>query len=119
MGLLQGIVAFAVFIVRSLSAWLRSLLPGRPAPPPAGPSLALAQAREGAEQPAAQPALVRGADPPEAHIHMPRPTIWPVTIAFGVTLFGFGVMSSLTFAICGAIILLLGVAGWVQELRHA
>ncbi|HET9651738.1 MAG TPA: SGNH/GDSL hydrolase family protein, partial [Usitatibacter sp.] len=40
-------------------------------------------------------------------------------IAFGVTLFGFGVMSSLTFAIFGAIVLLLGVAGWVEELRHA
>lgn len=119
MGLLQQIVAFAVFIVRAFSAWLRSLRPRGAAPPVAGPALALAQTQDGVEPAAAPASLVRGEEPPEAHIHMPSPTIWPVMIAFGVTLFGFGVMSSLTFAICGAIILLLGVAGWIQELRHA
>lgn len=118
MGLMQGIIAFAVFVARALSAWLRSLLPRGAAPPVAGPALALAQAQDGVE-PAGAPSLVRGEEPPEAHIHMPSPTIWPAMIAFGVTLFGFGVMSSLTFAICGVIILLLGVAGWIQELRHA
>jgi hypothetical protein len=119
MGFLQQIGAFAIFIVRSLSAWVRSLLPARTPTPAPGPALALAPVHEGEPSTTAPPTLVAGAEPPGAHIHLPSPTIWPAMIAFGVTLFGFGVMSSLTFAICGAIILLLGVAGWIQELRHA
>lgn len=120
MGMMQRIVAFAVFIVRSLSAWVRSLLPSGAAPP-AGASLAPARAEAGQERaPIVSPASPAAAEEELGqHIHLPRPTIWPAMIAFGTTLLGFGVMSSLTFAICGVVILLLGVAGWIQELRHA
>lgn len=119
MGMTQRIIAVAVFVVRSLSAWLRSLMPTGTAPP-AGSALALAQAHDGQDQTTAPtPTLVQSGEAPEQHIHLPKPTIWPAVIAFGTTLFGFGVMSSRTFAICGVIILLIGVGGWIEELRHA
>ena len=55
---------------------------------------------------------------PEEHIHLPPPTIWPVTTALGVALAGFGLVSTYAFSFLGLAILVFGLFSWVQELRH-
>jgi hypothetical protein len=55
----------------------------------------------------------------EEHVpHLPSPSIWPVTIGLGVTLMAFGVPTSLYLSAVGAIMVGLGLRGWIQELRH-
>jgi hypothetical protein len=49
---------------------------------------------------------------------MPAPTLWPVTIAAGLTLLAWGAVTSPIFSAVGALLLLLGIAGWVRELRR-
>jgi hypothetical protein len=50
--------------------------------------------------------------------HLPSPSIWPVTAAGGVTLLGFGLLTSLALSALGAVLLAWGLFGWIQELRH-
>lgn len=52
------------------------------------------------------------------HPALPAPTIWPVTVAAGVALLAFGAVTSGVFSAVGALTLLLGIAGWIRELRH-
>lgn len=55
---------------------------------------------------------------PTSPPHMPAPTLWPVTIAAGLTLLAWGAVTSPIFSAVGALLLLLGIAGWVRELRR-
>ncbi len=50
--------------------------------------------------------------------HGASPSVWPVTLAGGLSLAAFGLVTSLAFTIVGAVITLLGLAGWIGELRH-
>lgn len=126
MGVVQQVIAFVVFVVRSIGGLVRSFVPGgeRRSRPKLQPQLALAESRDGVAVHPTAPTVEPLNPPTNAEVeavvhHLPRPTIWPAVIGFGTTLLGFGVMSSLTFAICGAVILLIGVGGWIVELRHA
>lgn len=133
MGAVQQLIAFVVFVVRSIGDLIQSLAPGGARRRQAHAPFVLAEAPEGGAMPGGTAPVVAPPTAPtveplhpptraevEAVIHhLPRPTIWPALIAFGTTLLGFGVMSSLTFAICGAVLLLIGVGGWIVELRHA
>lgn len=56
--------------------------------------------------------------PDEEHIHLPPPSIWPVSTAFGVALAGFGLVSSYWFSLVGILIMGYSLMSWVQELRH-
>jgi hypothetical protein len=51
-------------------------------------------------------------------IHLPPPSIWPVTTAGGVAIAGLGLVTSFTLSILGLVIMFYGVFAWVQELRH-
>lgn len=55
---------------------------------------------------------------PAAPPHMPAPTVWPVTIAAGLTLLAWGAVTSPIFSTVGALVLLMGIAGWIRELRR-
>lgn len=57
-------------------------------------------------------------DDPAAHIHLPPPTIWPVTVAAGVALAGFGLVTTTGVSIAGVLVMIWGIFEWVQELRH-
>jgi hypothetical protein len=57
------------------------------------------------------------ADPTE-HIHLPPPTIWPVTTAFGVAVAGLGLVTVEPISIVGLLIMFWGIYSWIQELRH-
>jgi hypothetical protein len=50
--------------------------------------------------------------------HLPSPSVWPVTVAAGVTFVGFGVLTSLALSVLGGALMVLGLYGWIQELRH-
>jgi hypothetical protein len=49
---------------------------------------------------------------------LPSPTVWPATLAFGVMLLAFGVVTSWVMSITGLIVFLFGAAGWVEDLRY-
>ncbi len=61
------------------------------------------------------PATVEAGEP---HVHLPAPSIWPVILAFGVTLLAFGVIASLVFSAVGLALFVCALVGWVGELRH-
>jgi Cytochrome c oxidase subunit IV len=52
------------------------------------------------------------------HVHLPSPSVWPFTLAGGVTLVGFGVLSSMALSILGVALMAWGLFGWIMELRH-
>jgi len=52
------------------------------------------------------------------HIHLPRPSVWPLTVGAGASLMAFGVATSLALSGLGLLLLVWGLAGWIQELRH-
>jgi hypothetical protein len=49
---------------------------------------------------------------------VPPPTVWPATVALGVTLLAFGVVTSWIMSLAGLVLFLFGVGGWVEDLRH-
>jgi hypothetical protein len=51
-------------------------------------------------------------------IHLPSPSYWPFVVGGAVTLLAFGVVTSFAFSLMGAVLLVWGLIGWVQELRH-
>jgi hypothetical protein len=54
----------------------------------------------------------------EEHVHLPPQSMWPVTTAFGVALGGLGLMTTTVLSLIGILIMIWGIASWVQELRH-
>jgi Cytochrome c oxidase subunit IV len=82
-------------------------------------------ARPPVENPAVEsprPATTEGTlgehDTASEHIHLPPPTIWPMTTAAGVTLAFLGLVTSFPVSILGLLIAIYAVVSWVQELRH-
>ena len=49
---------------------------------------------------------------------LPGPTVWPVTVALGVTLLSFGIVSHWIMSIAGLGLFLLGAGGWFGDLRN-
>jgi hypothetical protein len=52
------------------------------------------------------------------HEHLPSPSVWPMTVAGGVTLVGFGLLTSVALSVLGVALMAWGLFGWIQELRH-
>lgn len=53
--------------------------------------------------------------PDRAHIALPKPTAWPITLAFGFALICAGLITSLSVTILGAILLVAACIGWFLE----
>jgi hypothetical protein len=51
-------------------------------------------------------------------IHLPQPSVWPATLAAGITLLLFGVVGGVFFGASGAALIALALAGWIGELRR-
>ncbi len=49
-------------------------------------------------------------------IEMPLATIHPLVLSLGVTLFGLGLATYLSFSVVGLVIFILGLVGWVSQL---
>jgi hypothetical protein len=50
-------------------------------------------------------------------IRIPPPTIWPATLALGVTGMAFGVVTHWILSAAGLFLFLLGAAGWIEDLK--
>lgn len=53
----------------------------------------------------------------QPEIHMPSPSYWPITLAFGMALIAVGVVSSIIISIVGVVVMLVAIAGWTMENR--
>jgi len=51
----------------------------------------------------------------DAHMHMPSPSYWPIVLAFGLPIIGYGVIFNRLLIVVGAAIVLLGAYGWALE----
>lgn len=54
----------------------------------------------------------------EEHVHLPPSSIWPISLALGISLAGLGVVTSMPVSIVGLILMFVSIISWVQELRH-
>ncbi len=54
-----------------------------------------------------------GVDP--AGIHLPSPSYWPLIVALGLPLVGYGLIFTLWLAALGALFLVVGIYGWALE----
>jgi hypothetical protein len=50
--------------------------------------------------------------------HLPSPSVWPFTVAGGFSLLAFGILTSLALSLLGLFVMVVGLAGWIRELRH-
>lgn len=51
-------------------------------------------------------------------IHLPSPSLWPVTLAGGITLLCGGVAITWLFSAAGGLVILVALVGWVRDLRR-
>ena len=54
----------------------------------------------------------------QEHIHLPEPSVWPLTVGAGTSLMALGVATSLALSAMGLVLVAWGLFGWIQELRH-
>jgi hypothetical protein len=52
----------------------------------------------------------------QSSVEMPRATVWPIVVALGVTMLGAGWATNLVLSLVGAVLFVLGLFGWVQQL---
>ncbi len=53
--------------------------------------------------------------PPDEHIHMPPPSYWPIILAGGLTLFGFGIIYFLPLAAVAVLVMIGSIFAWAKE----
>ncbi|MEZ4446297.1 MAG: hypothetical protein R3B72_44880 [Polyangiaceae bacterium] len=49
---------------------------------------------------------------------IPRPTPWPLAMAFGITFFAAGFLTSPIVLGVGATAFVIALGGWISEIRH-
>jgi cytochrome c oxidase subunit 1 len=47
--------------------------------------------------------------------HLPAPSYWPIVLAFGLPLIGYGIIFNLGFAAVGAVVMFIAIYGWGLE----
>lgn len=57
------------------------------------------------------------AEPEGDHHALPGPTVWPMTLAGGVTLLAAGVATSYFVSAAGLVLMVLAILGWVRDLQ--
>ncbi len=50
--------------------------------------------------------------------HVPRPTYYPMIMGLGITLVGWGGITTLIISIVGLLLFGIALAGWIGEIRH-
>src|SRR6478752_3104776 len=48
-------------------------------------------------------------------VHLPSPSYWPIVLAFGLPLLGYGLIYNLWICLFGALFVVGGIYGWVME----
>jgi len=49
---------------------------------------------------------------------LPHESLAPITMAAGIGLLGFGLLTSLVFSIVGLVVMAWALAWWIGEMRH-
>ena len=49
---------------------------------------------------------------------LPETSVWPVVLAGGMALLLFGVVTSLSFSVVGALLIAAALKGWIGDLLH-
>jgi hypothetical protein len=49
-------------------------------------------------------------------MQLPAPTVWPIVLAFGLTLIFAGLVTSMSVSILGAVLALAGTVGWFRDI---
>jgi hypothetical protein len=49
---------------------------------------------------------------------LPRATAWPVAMAGGITLTGWGLIASPVMLVAGGVLVVCSLVGWIGEIRH-
>jgi cytochrome c oxidase subunit 1 len=48
-------------------------------------------------------------------VHLPSPSYWPIVLALGLPLIGYGLIFNLAWAVVGALIMVVAIFGWAFE----
>jgi hypothetical protein len=49
--------------------------------------------------------------------HLPKPTLWPITLAFGLIFFFWGFLTSLIISGVALVVIIIGIYGWIEEFK--
>jgi hypothetical protein len=49
-------------------------------------------------------------------VHLPRPTVWPASLALGIVLLFSGFVLGFAFSLAGLVVAVISIAGWIREL---
>lgn len=74
------------------------------------------------ERPGATPAAEPAAGGHGAHgggIHLPPTSLWPITLAFAITLGASGLVTNWFMAVPAVFLFVMALRGWAKELIHA
>jgi hypothetical protein len=52
-------------------------------------------------------------------IHLPPESIWPIALAFAITIIMFGLVTNFLVSIPGFLLFVVSIRAWVAELMHA
>ncbi len=55
--------------------------------------------------------------PPMPDEALPEPTYWPITLAFGLMLLLWGIVTSYIISIVGFVITVIALRGWIHDIR--
>ncbi len=50
-------------------------------------------------------------------VSLPKPTIWPLVLAFGACLLAWGVLTSWAISLVGLTLFATGLGGWIARMR--
>ena len=53
--------------------------------------------------------------PTDKYIHLPSPSYWPIVLAAGLPIIGYGVIYNLVLALVGALVVVASMVGWALE----
>jgi len=51
-------------------------------------------------------------------VKLPELTFWPFMLAWGVTFFFWGLITSLIITGVGVLLIIVSITGWIKELNH-
>jgi hypothetical protein len=49
---------------------------------------------------------------------LPKPGVWPATLALGITFLAWGLVTSLIITGVGIILFSVALTGWIRDIRH-
>lgn len=49
---------------------------------------------------------------------LPKPSVWPMVVAFGSCLLAWGIVTSWIISVVGLVAFITGITGWVMDMRN-